>query len=211
MLDEIPKWKRLDRWVDVGSVLLISAATVLTAWCGYEGARWTAVQTRQYNTASADRVNASVAAARANSLQTIDVTMFLMYIRVVATQDQREATFIHQRFRPEMKRAVDAWLATKPLANPKAPASPFAMPQYKLATQAEADRLDALATASFKAATAANEIGDSYVRLTVIFAAVLFLAGMSTKFVFPFHIIVIVAGFATLTFGVIRMFVLPMQ
>jgi hypothetical protein len=211
MEDDIPKRKHLDGWVDLGSVLLISAATVLTAWCGYEGARWTAVQTRLYNTASADRINGSVAAARANALETFDVATFLMYVRVVGTQDTKEADFIYKRFRPEMKRAVVAWIATKPLLNPNAPPTPFAMPQYHLATQAEADRLSALASASFKAATEANEIGDSYVRLTVIFAAVLFLAGVSTKFVFPYHIVVIVAGLATLAFGLIRLFVLPMQ
>ena len=42
-----------DIWVDFASVILISAATVMTAWCGYQAARWTALQTREYNEASA--------------------------------------------------------------------------------------------------------------------------------------------------------------
>jgi hypothetical protein len=200
-----------DSWVDFASVILISAATVLTAWCGYEAARWTALQTREYNEASLQRVASAVASGRSDTLEVVDVTMFLQYVAAVAAGRTDEQQFIYQRFRPEMKRAVDAWLATKPRKNPAAPSSPFVMPQYRLATGEEAARLNALSTASFQTATNANERGDTYVRLTVIFAAVSFLAGISTKFRFPSHIIIIVVGFGALTFGLIRMFELPIR
>ena len=200
-----------DLWVDVASVILISAATVLTAWCGYEAARWTAIQTRQYNEASAQRVAAAVASGRANTLEIVDVGMFLQYVAAVAAKHSDEEAFIYRRFRPEMKRAVNAWLATKPRENPAAPSSPFAMPQYHLLTGAQAARLNALAAASFEAATNANERSDAYVRLTVIFAAVSFLAGISTKFRFPSHIVIVIAGFGVLIFGLIRMIELPIR
>ncbi|MGA8795736.1 MAG: hypothetical protein WB526_01550, partial [Candidatus Cybelea sp.] len=122
-----------------------------------------------------------------------------------------EETFIHRRFRPEMKRAVDAWLATKPRTNASAPSSPFAMPEYSLQAGKDATQLNALAEANFEKATAANERGDAYVRLTVIFAAVSFLAGISTKFRFPSHIVIVVAGFGALIFGLIRMLELPIR
>jgi hypothetical protein len=200
-----------DRWVDVASVVLISVATVLTAWCGYESARWTALQTQQYNEASAQRLTAAVASARTNALETIDVATFLEFIRSYATGTSVETTFIYRRFRPEMRRAVDAWIATKPLKNPDAPSTPFAMTQYRLKTEADAARFNQVASATFQNATEANEHGDAYVRLTVIFAAVLFLAGISTKFFFPSHIVVVVAGFGALAFGLIRMLELPIR
>ena len=53
------------------------------------------------------------------------------------------ADFYFKRFRAEFRPAVDAWVATRPLKNPNAPLTPFAMPQYKLAARAEAERLDA--------------------------------------------------------------------
>ena len=205
------KESTFDVWVDVASVILISAATVLTAWCGYEAARWTAIQTRQYNEASAQRVAAAVASDRANTLEIVDVTMFLQYVAAVAAGRTDEETFIYRRFRPEMKRAVDAWLATKPRKNPGAPSSPFVMPQYHLLANAEAARLNTLEAASFETATNANELGDAYVRLTVIFATVSFLAGISTKFRFPSHIVIVVAGFGVLVFGLIRMIELPIR
>jgi hypothetical protein len=205
------KESKFDVWVDFASVVLISAATVLTAWCGYEAARWTALQSRLYNESSAQRIAAAVDSGRLNTLEVVDVGMFLQYVGAVATGRAGEQAFIYRRFRPEMKRAMDAWLATKPRTNAAAPASPFAMPQYSSTIGKDAARLNALAAANFEKATAANERGDAYVRLTVIFAAVSFLAGISTKFRFPSHIVIVVAGFGVLIFGLLRMLELPIR
>ncbi|MGR4065393.1 MAG: hypothetical protein ACLQPV_08090 [Vulcanimicrobiaceae bacterium] len=201
----------LDRWVDFASVILISLATVLTAWCGYQAARWSGQQTLLYNTANADRINASVASTRGDTLVTIDVVMFLQFISAVAENKPEEAAFLRARFRPEMRRAVEAWIATKPRTNPNAPSTPFAMPVYRVAANAEVARQRALAAGSFLQAQAAEEQADQYVRLTVIFAAVSFLAGISTKFVYPNHIIVVIVGFVTLIFGFVRIFGLPVR
>ncbi|MEO6836722.1 MAG: hypothetical protein ABI231_12575 [Candidatus Tumulicola sp.] len=202
---------RFDRWVEFSSVVLISAATVLTAWCGYEAARWTALETRHYNEASAQRVAATAASARANALETIDVVTFLQYVGAVAAGRDQQRDFIYRRLRPEMRPAMDAWLAAKPLRNFAAPSTPFAMPQYRLHSEVEAARLNASATASFQSAASASELGDWYVRLTVIFAAVSFLAGVSTRFVSPNNIYLVVVGFGILVFGLLRMFVLPVR
>jgi hypothetical protein len=210
-MDVARRESRFDRGVDIASVILISLATVLTAWAGYEAARWTAVQTQSYNDASNQRIQAAVLSGRTNALEIVDVATFLEFVGAVATHSTEEQNFIYKRFRPEMKRAVDAWIATKPRTNPAAPSSPFAMPQYKLKTTQEAARLNALASESFRRATESNELGDQYVRLTVIFAAVSFLAGISTRFFFPNHLIVVVLGFGALAFGLIRMFELPIR
>ena len=62
--------------------------------------------------------------------------------------------FYRKRFRPEFRPAFEAWVATRPRTNRDAPLSPFAMPQYKLAATAKADRLEAQA-AAFSAARGA--------------------------------------------------------
>jgi hypothetical protein len=208
---EDAKKEAFDRWVDFASVILISLATVLTAWCGYQAARWGGQQTLLYAQANADRINASVASTRADALTTIDVVMFLQFINAVSENRPEEVAFLRARFRPEMRRAVEAWIATKPRTNPNAPSTPFAMPVYRVSANADVARQGALAAASFAKAQEAEEQADQYVRLTVIFAAVSFLAGISTKFVFPNHIIVVVLGFITLIFGFIRIFGLPVR
>ena len=55
------------------------------------------------------------------------------------------ADFYYARFRDEFEPAVKAWVATKPLKNPDAPLTPFAMPEYKLAAREEAERQDEIA------------------------------------------------------------------
>ena len=54
------------------------------------------------------------------------------------SKEKELADFYFARFRAEFKPAVDAWVATRPLQNADAPLTPFAMPQYRVAAQAEA-------------------------------------------------------------------------
>jgi hypothetical protein len=56
------------------------------------------------------------------------------------------------------------------------------MPQYKIPQQAQATALNARADAYFREGEHAAATVDNYVRLTVIFAAVLFLVGIGSRF-----------------------------
>ena len=67
----------------------------------------------------------------------------------------RLVTSTATRFRQEFKPAFNAWIATKPLKTKGAPLTPFAMPQYRLAARAEAERLDQ--TAEVLSAAGATE------------------------------------------------------
>ncbi len=201
--------KTVDRAVDVASVVLISVAAVLTALCGYQSGRWGGEQARRYNVATADRMHAAEASDRANILTAIDVGMFLRYIDALETGDDRMVQFLDRRFRPEMSRALHDWLATKPLQNSRAPSSPFAMRAYQLKTQDEARRDEAQARASFAAAVEANRHSDSFLLLTVVFASVSFLAGISTKMLYPRHAIIVALALLAVIYGVARLVALP--
>jgi hypothetical protein len=78
--------------------------------------------------------------------------------------------------------AFNAWMATDPLHNPHSPPGPTYMPQYKLPAQTQANALDNQASAKFNAGNNAGLVSDSYVRITVFLAAVLFLVGISSSF-----------------------------
>ncbi|MGC2128781.1 MAG: hypothetical protein WA629_01675 [Candidatus Aquilonibacter sp.] len=199
----------VDRFVDFASLVLISVAAVLTALCGYQSGRWDGEQTRLYNVASADRVLSEEANDQSIGLTVIDVAAFLDYINAVEAGDTRKEQFIYQRLPPRFRLAMDAWLATKPLTNPKAPSSPFVMREFLKTLKSGSDRYDALAAVSFNAALTAHEHADGYLLLTVIFAAVSFLAGMSTKMIFPRHAIVVALGIVALAYGVFRLIGLP--
>ena len=112
----------------------------------------------------------------------IDVNLFMAYATAVSSKNQELADFLSQRFPDRLKIAMQSWLATHPLRNKSAPSSPFVMPQYHLATQDEADRLERHAGQFFEQGYAANATADRYVLMTVLFAGVSFLAGVGSKF-----------------------------
>lgn len=170
----------IDRVALVATVLL-AFATVATAWSGYQASRWGAETTKATMRGTAARLESTRASDLANAQAQIDVAVFTQWVNAYATGNRELRTFYFERFRPEFKPAVVAWIATRPLRNPNAPLTPFAMPQYKPAARVEAARLEKQADAW--AATARRNVQRStnYVLGVVMFAAALFFAGMSTK------------------------------
>ena len=127
----------------------------------------------------------------------IDVATFTQWVNAYAQEQTELADFYFKRFREEFRPAVDAWVATRPLRNPDAPLTPFAMPQYKVAARAEADRLDAAAELSAADARRNIQRASNYVLGVVLFASALFFAGMSTKLTSPrLRVVMLVIGCA---------------
>src|SRR4029450_5393631 len=114
------------------------------------------------------------------------------------------------RFSPDYRSAFTAWLTTDPFTNPAAPAGPGDMPQYRNAQLEGAKRLTAHAEATFEEGTAARETADKYVRLTVLFALVLFLVGMGQRFkIRGVRIAANAVAFGLLAYGLYSAFTLP--
>ena len=90
--------------------------------------------------------------------------------------------FLAQRFLPEIKPAVEAWLKLDPLNNPAAPSSPFRMAEYAQKETAEVARQEEPAAKAMAASREARRCSDDYVLLTVIFASVLFFGGIARAF-----------------------------
>jgi hypothetical protein len=171
--------------VELAATVLLAIATVATAWSGYQSTRWNGEQAKATARASALRIDSTKAAALANSQTEVDVATFTQWVNAYAQRQKQLADFYFKRFRKELRPAVDAWIATKPLENATAPLTPFAMPQYKLAARVESERLDA--EAEIQSAKARRDIqrATNYVLGVVLFASALFFAGMSTKLTSP--------------------------
>ena len=136
---------RFDRWVEFFGALVLSAATVATAWCAYQAALWSGDESKFYFEASAARVEAAQYENRALQRLGFQIGLFVEYVGALSQNNQVLANFLYHRFPPELKTATDAWLAEDPLNNPDAPSSPFKMPEYRLPEQAAAEQMDQLA------------------------------------------------------------------
>jgi hypothetical protein len=175
------KQGRFDRHFELAATLLLAVAAVATAWSSYQAARWRSEQARAQSASVAARVESTRAANVANRQGQIDVALFTQWVDAYARDETELSDFYLKRFRPEFKPAFDAWVATRPRKNPNAPLSPFAMPQYRLAANTTADRLEAKAAASSQQAGAFIQRADNYALAVVLFASALFFAGISTR------------------------------
>lgn len=172
--------QRMD--LEVVSAVILAVVTIITAWSAFQATKWGGVMSIRFSEAGAARTQATQAAGRADVERAIDVGLFTQYVAAVAEDRTELANFIEQRFRDEFAPAFDAWAALEPLTNPAAPSSPFVMEEYVIDEAVAAAELDATADRRAQQARDANQTGDNYVLLTVLFAAVLFFAGVSTKF-----------------------------
>lgn len=176
---------RIHPHAELLATILLAVAAVATAWSSYQSARWSGVQANEYSAGNAARVESTQLSTLAGQKTEVDVLTFTQWIDAYSTGDRRLARFYRQRFRPEFKPAVAAWTATRPLTNPKAPPTPFVMPQYEVAENAASASKVQEAEQAVASAQEANQRSDNYVLAVVLFAASLFFAGISTKLSMP--------------------------
>jgi hypothetical protein len=170
-----------DRRFEFAATVLLAIAAVATAWAAYQSARWHGEQAKAQSASIAARVESTRAAAVANRQVQIDVALFTQWVDAYARDETELADFYRRRFREEFRPAFQGWVATRPRTNPSAPLSPFAMPQYALATSSEADDLEAQAAAASERARGFIQRADNYSLALVLFASALFFAGISTR------------------------------
>jgi hypothetical protein len=179
--DDVTDVERTDHRLEIAATLLLALAAIATAWATYQSAVWRGKQSEAQSASIAARVESTREAGVANRQAQVDLALFTQWIDAYAQHRTELTDFYRRRFRDEFVPAFSAWVATKPLENPNAPLSPFAMSQYKLAASTKADALEEQA-AEFSRTVARNvDRSDSYMLAVVLFAISLFFAALSTR------------------------------
>ena len=136
--------------------------------------------------------------------------MFMAWVSARASGNEQLEQFYHQRLRPEFRPIFDAWLATNPLTNPEAPATPFGLSSQLLKHGQHALDLDNQSKALFEAGYRANHYADTYVLGTVVFATVLFFCGIVQQFRdIRIRVFLLSVAILLLMFGLSKILVLP--
>jgi len=173
---------RHSRIVQICEAVLLALVTIAAAWAGYSASRWATASRVDLAQSSTLRNLATRADLEAISLRNFDAATFNAWFTAFTLNSPQKEAIAVRRFRPAFRVAFNAWMATDPLHNPKAPPGPTYMPQYKLPAQAQSNRYDAEADAKFSQGDADGTTADNYVRITVFLAAVLFLVGIGSSF-----------------------------
>ena len=162
------------------TVLLVVAA-LGTSWSSYQATRWNGEQAAAAGRTNAIRIEAARADGLARAQTQVDVATFIAWADADIRGEDDVADFFVDRFRDEFQPAFAAWIAVHPLTDPDAPPTPFAMKEYQVAAQDEAAKLDAASEASAAEVRLDIERSSRYVLTVVLYAVVLFFAGMSTR------------------------------
>lgn len=180
------------------STLLMGMAAVVTAWCAFEAAKWSGIQSIRFAQAAAARTESSRNDLIDHQIAQIDVASFLAWIEALQAEaggaliketgsytpdPTMTSGFLYHRFRPEFREAVEAWIATRPLRNADAPPTPFAMEAYQRPLGQRAAVLVKQADHHVEAGRQANRNSDNYTLVTVFSSMSIFFAGLSSKLV----------------------------
>jgi hypothetical protein len=148
------------------------------AYCSYESHLWLGVQTFLLREVNTDSLHSAKEELTQGSHTVVDVMTFTQYSNALIRNEQNLSNFYYQRFTPEMKVAVDAWLKTDPLKNPNAPPSPFAMSEYNRTHVLLAQQFAEKTNSELEQAQQANKNSSSYVFLSVLYSSALFIDGV---------------------------------
>lgn len=167
--------------IETLSTILLAAATLATAWAGYQSSRWHGEQAKAQTAATAGRVEATRLSGVANREGQIDVAVFIQWVDARATGDRKLEAFYRRQFSGRLEPAFEAWIADDPFERAGGPRSPFEVPEYRIAAQRRSQRLEAAAARSAETAREDIQRADNYVLCVVLFASALFFAGLSTR------------------------------
>ncbi|MEK8228674.1 hypothetical protein NKG05_25750 [Oerskovia sp. M15] len=114
------------RHLELVAAVLLSIATVMTAWSAFQSARWGGEMATSYSAAGAARTESNRASTLAGQQTIIDVQLFTDWLSALDEEQGPGAApgyvpdpetysgFLYARFREEFKPAVEAWVAQDP-------------------------------------------------------------------------------------------------
>jgi len=219
---------KLDRRFEIWEAVLLAIATVLTAWSAFQATKWSGVQADNYSRAAASRAEAVKAEDDGDTIENIDTELFLQWLQ--AHNDERQSDpdqasasagayrpdpgslsgFLYERFRDDFKVAFDAWMQQQPFERAEAARTPFELPEYQIAEWEAADRFEAAADEYAQDARQANQNGDNYVLVAVVFASVMLFAGIGSKLdTVPARVILFTSAVVVLIAGSFALVLMP--
>jgi hypothetical protein len=206
------KEHEFDRTTVIVITVLLGLITVLTAWSGFQSAKWGGAATDLALQSNVARSKSSEASLTANQLEILDIQVFIEWVNATIQGDTVRANFYQLRMRDEAKPAFNAWLATDPVHNKNAPTSPFILPEYVLQKRIEAQQLDDQSAALYKRYQAADEHSNEYVLTTVVLASALFFTGFATRIGWrQIEYTLLLFAILLLGYGIFRMVVLQIS
>ena len=169
-------------WIEIGAAALLALATLMSAWSAFNSSRWHGESTDYYSKSELAMTRSSELLDVEIQNRILDTLAFISYANTILAGDPTATEAYWTRLNPRLKTAIEAWEKLDPMNNPKVPRTPFQMPEYKDEYAEASIRVAKQASGYTSKARQAVHNSENFILLTVLFAAVLFFAGISTKF-----------------------------
>ncbi len=164
------------------ATIILSLATVGSAWCAYQSTLWGGEQTFLLADANRSGREASESSVQAIQKKSNDGILLIQFIEAYRKGDKELSEFYYNKFNSNLKTATDEWIKTEPLKNIQSNSTPLTMKSYVSDLEKRSDSLRIKAGEYMEKAQNANRTSDLYVLFTVLFASVLFFIGIGGTF-----------------------------
>lgn len=202
--------RQIRKWSELWATIILSVATLITAWSGYEAGKWNGLQTSLNVQSTRLTIESSRLKTEAQETLLIDIGLFTNWVEATGNGNTQLADFLQARFRDDFRPAFEAWVATQPLQNPDAPDSPFTMAEYRRPEMDEAELFVERAGQLSISSEQAGSIADQYTLSVVILAGALLLAGLADRFEWAeLRAIVVAVAMVILLVSIINVIRLP--
>jgi hypothetical protein len=163
----------------------LSLAVLATAWCAYQATLWGGEMVRDFQRAGALRSQAMRLSLEGGQFALADITIGVEWLAAELNGNQQLAAELRGRMSPELDAAMDDWLKDRQPGDPIPASGPFQAGRYTARGTEEAVETERQAAAAFEEGQDANRRADNYVLTGVLFALVLFFAGLAAKVTNP--------------------------
>ena len=168
------------------NTILLAIATLAVAWCSYQAALWSGIQTFRLAESNKYGRLAQQKMIQSGQNKAMEEGAIITFVNAAFDGDTNKVNYILKGLRPELATILSNWLKSNPFEKSSAARNPMLLPEYQGIMETrmkESEDLSAKGTEMFKQAQQANLNGDTYSLLTVMFSMVMFLGAITTRLV----------------------------
>ena len=198
-----------DRGLELLAAALLGLATVATAWCAYQAARWNDRETDEARDAAQDRLQASREFTLGTQKIAYDATIAALYAQALASDQANLQQFYRENLvRPDFLPVIDEW--ERQAAAGEDLTSLLENEDYVQAQLGPSEKFDADAEDALALSQEASDNAAGFVQTTIFLASALFFAGITSNFRSrPVRLLLLMASAVVFAVGVASIADLP--
>jgi hypothetical protein len=203
--------ERRQRWYENTLAIIMAVAAIAATWASFQSSNWGGKSSGLVSESTVLRADSSRWAARGAEQTSVDASVWIEWQKAILLGRDDFATFIVERFSPELDEAQGTWLGAVDPADEKLPkGTPLALDSYVPPGQEKSEQLALKAEELLAESSISGELASQYTLMTILFALVLFFGSVATKFGNP-KVQLALGGLAAflLVSAVVRMALLP--